>query len=163
MVAYRDLGRWLRVARVVINSIGFVLLLGVGLALWSSNPLLSALFFLAAFDQLEDVYAYTTGRRLVPRWLAPLDVFLEAVLFCFALAMLLLAVFYYAFFATWFWRLVMALSVLIMWSAVEDCIDILRPPTPAPQPTASLPTTTHAVFVVRRDAVRKKAFVERRK
>jgi len=135
-----------RVLRVVINSFAFVLCLLLAITTFEANPWLALLFLAASFDQLEDVYYYVYGRRLMPRALMPLDLIFEGVMFMVGLAMLMLSVSYYAYFSTWLFRGLLFLSIMILWSSVEDVIEWARapkvaaPPPPPPLPSPSAPS-----------------------
>jgi hypothetical protein len=130
-----------RVLRVVINSFAFVLCLLLAITTFEANPWLALLFLAASFDQLEDVYYYVYGRRLMPRALMPLDLVFEGVMFMVGLAMLMLSVSYYAYFSTWLFRGLLFLSIMVLWSSVEDVIEWARAPkaTTPPPPTPPAP------------------------
>lgn len=128
-----------RVLRVVINSFAFVLCLLLAITTFEANPWLALLFLASSFDQLEDVYYYVYGRRLIPRALMPLDLVFEGVMFMVGLAMLMLSVSYYAYFSTWIFRGLLFLSIMILWSSVEDVIEWARTPKVATLPP--LPST----------------------
>lgn len=110
----------LRTFRIIINSFAFVLLIVLAYVFWSSNPLLSILFLLSSIDQYEDVYYYTYRRRLFPGWFMPFDLVFETVLMGVGAVMLLFSLVYYSYFQTWFFKSLIPLSVLIMYSAGED-------------------------------------------
>jgi len=112
--------------RIVINSFAGCLLLLLTAALYEYNALLAALLALAAVDQFEDVYFYAFGKRLIPDWLMPVDVLLEGVLIALGVGILLFSLFYYAYFHSWFFRLLMFLSVPIILSGVEDVLYWMR-------------------------------------
>jgi len=122
----------LRVVRVVINSFALILLGMLAYAFWSSNPAYSLLLAVAAIDQFEDVYYYVYRKRLFPDWFKPFDMVFEGVLFAIGLGMLFFSISYYVYFETWFFKALLPLSILIMYSAIED---IIIWSTPAPQPT----------------------------
>jgi len=137
-----------RVLRVVINSFAFVLCLLLAITTFEANPWLALLFLAASFDQLEDVYYYVYGRRLIPRALMPLDIVFEGVMFMVGLAMLMLSVSYYAYFSTWLFRGLLFLSIMVLWSSVEDVVEWARIPkatTPPPLPSAPSPAVHSAV------------------
>lgn len=81
--------------RIVINSTAFVLLLLAALFVYPLYWPASILFVLSAFDQLEDVYYAVRKKRLLPRWLKPIDIFFEVVLALFGV-IIAVASFYYA-------------------------------------------------------------------
>jgi len=148
-----------RVIRVILNSFGFIAMAVAAYVTWQTAPWMSLLFALAALDQFEDVYYYVYGRRLMPRWMLPFDLVAEGVLFGFGLGMLILSAAYYAYFSTWFFRSMLVLSILIMWSSVEDIMGWLAPtPTQSP-PTAVTPVPVTSVssvvgYVRKKEAVR---------
>jgi len=109
-----------RIARIVVNSFAGCILLLVAGVLWAYNPLLSAVLVLVSLDQFEDVYYYVYGRRLIPGWLMPLDVLFEGVCLAVGAAMAFLGVIYMRYFQTWFFQALLAISILVVWSAVED-------------------------------------------
>jgi len=141
-----------RVLRVIVNSFAFVLALVMSIVTLQYNPLLSILFLLASFDQFEDVYYYVYGKRLIPRSLMFLDIVFEGVMFMVGLAMLLLSVSYYAYFSTWLFRAMLFLSIMIMWSSVEDVLQWAAPTVSAPvgaQPTPTSPMPAKVFAYVR--------------
>lgn len=111
-----------RMARIIINSFVFVLLLLIAYMIWSSSPLLAFLLVLAAIDQFEDVYYYTYRKRLFPMWFMPIDVMFEMVVVVIGLGILVFSLIYYAYFETWFFRAMMLLSIPIIYSAIEDVV-----------------------------------------
>jgi hypothetical protein len=117
----------LRVLRVVVNSFALVVLLVLGVVTLQFNPLLAIIFFLSAIDQFEDVYYYVYGKRLMPRHLMPLDIVFESILILVGMGMFTLSLIYYYFFSTWFFRALLPLSVLIVYSAVEDIAEWFKP------------------------------------
>jgi len=159
-----------RVLRVIINSFGFVAMCIVAYVVWQTNPWLSLLFALSAFDQFEDVYYYVYNKRLLPRWALPLDLLGEGVLIVFGLTMLVMSVAYYVYFSTWFFRAMLILSILIVWSSVEDVIvwvSASEESSPQIQPTAPSPapiTSTVFGYVCKKEEVceKKGRFVVRR-
>jgi hypothetical protein len=139
-----------RVFRVIVNSFAFVLTIAMGVVTLQYNPLLSIVFFLASLDQLEDVYFYIYGKRLIPRSLMFIDIVFEGVMFMIGLAMLLLSVSYYAYFSTWFFRALLFLSVMVMWSSVEDVLQWASIPTPT-APGTQAPSIPMKVFTYVRE------------
>lgn len=125
---------WLRVFRAVANSLAFFFLVTAASAFLSSNPPLAILLFAAAFDQLKDVYRMVTGRRLFPESLRILDNIFEGIMLVFAFGMLLFSLMYYAYFQTWFFRVMLFVSILIIWSSIEELLGVeiddeeVRPP-----------------------------------
>ncbi|RLG77828.1 MAG: hypothetical protein DRO12_01015 [Thermoprotei archaeon] len=119
--------RLFRLLRIIINSFGLVLLLVLAFVLWKSNPALSVLLALAAVDQLEDVYYYVYMKRFFPEWFMPFDMLLESALFCVGLGMLVFSLVYHAYFETWFFKALIPLSILVMWSSVEDVMMWRKP------------------------------------
>jgi hypothetical protein len=117
----------LRVLRVIVNSFALVVLAVLGAVTLQFNPLLATLFFLSALDQFEDVYYYVYGKRLVPRRLMPLDIVLELILVLVGAGMFVLSLIYYYFFSTWFFRALLPLSILIVYSALEDIAEWFKP------------------------------------
>jgi len=148
-----------RVIRVILNSFGFVAMAVMAYVTWQTAPWMSLLFALAAFDQFEDVYYYVYNKRLLPRWALPFDLVAEGVLFGFGLGMLILSAAYYAYFSTWFFRATLVLSILMMWSSVEDVMQWLAPAPEQTPITAAPPapiTSVSSVFgyVRKKEAVR---------
>jgi hypothetical protein len=137
-----------RVFRVIVNSFAFVLTIVMGVETLQYNPLLSIVFFLASLDQLEDVYYYVYGKRLIPRSLMFFDIIFEGVMFMIGLAMLMLSVSYYAYFSTWLFRALMFLSIMVMWSSVEDVIQWTSAPTAAPSVQIPAPSSPIPVKVL---------------
>jgi hypothetical protein len=139
-----------RVFRVIINSFAFILTLIMAVVTFQYHPWLALVFLLASFDQFEDVYYYVYGKRLIPRSLMFFDIIFEGVMFMIGLAMLMLSVSYYAYFSTWFFRAMIFLSIMIMWSSVEDVIQWASPApaTPSVQvPSTPSPSMPVKVFV----------------
>jgi len=136
-----------RVFRVIVNSFAFVLTIVMSVVTFQYNPWLSIVFFLASLDQLEDVYYYVYGKRLVPRSLMFIDIVFEGIMFMIGLAVLLLSVSYYAYFSTWFFRALLFLSIMIMWSSVEDVLQWATPTVSAPVGTQPIPTSPMPVKV----------------
>jgi hypothetical protein len=136
-----------RVFRVIVNSFAFVLTIVMSVVTFQYNPWLSIVFFLASLDQLEDVYYYVYGKRLVPRSLMFIDIVFEGIMFMIGLAVLLLSVSYYAYFSTWFFRALLFLSIMIMWSSVEDVLQWAAPTVSAPVGTQPIPTSPMPVKV----------------
>jgi len=149
-----------RAIRVIINSFGFVAMVVMAYVTWQTAPWMSLLFALAAFDQFEDVYYYVYGRRLMPRWALLLDIAGEGILFGFGLAMLILSAAYYAYFSTWFFRSMLVLSILMMWSSVEDIMEWLAstpeqtPATAAPPVPVTTSLSSVMGYVRKKEAVR---------
>ena len=117
----------LRLLRVIVNSFALVVLAVLGVVTLQFNPLLAMLFFLSAIDQFEDVYYYVYGKRLVPRHLMPLDIVFESILVLVGVGMFVLSLIYYYFFSTWFFRALLPLSLLIVYSAIEDIAEWFKP------------------------------------
>jgi len=88
----------------------------------NTNPALSLLLVLASFDQFEDVYYYTTGRRLLPRWFMPFDIVFEVTAVLIGLAILVFSLIYFSYFQTWFFKSMLFISVVMIFSAIEDII-----------------------------------------
>ncbi|MCC6057977.1 MAG: hypothetical protein LM568_03565 [Desulfurococcaceae archaeon] len=140
-----------RVFRVIVNSFAFVLTIVMSVVTFQYNPLLSIVFFLASLDQLEDVYYYIYGKRLIPRSLMFIDIVFEGVMFMVGLAMLLLSVSYYAYFSTWFFRALLFLSVMVMWSSVEDVLQWVSAPATPTAPGTQAPSIPMKVFTYVRE------------
>ena len=117
----------LRVLRVIVNSFALVVLTVLGVVTLQFNPLLALIFFLSALDQLEDVYYYVYGKRLMPRHLMPLDIVFESILILVGVGMFALSLMYYYYFSTWFFRAMLPLSLLIVYSAIEDVVEWFKP------------------------------------
>jgi hypothetical protein len=130
-----------RVFRVIVNSFAFVLTIVTSVVTLQYNPWLSTVFFLASLDQFEDVYYYVYGKRLIPRSLMFLDIVFEGVMFMIGLAMLMLSVSYYAYFSTWLFRALIFLSIMVMWSSVEDVIQWTSAPTATATPSVQIPSS----------------------
>jgi len=144
-----------RLLRIVVNSFALVLLLIMAAVTFQGNPALSLVLALAAIDQFEDVYTYVYNRRLFPEWFFPFDLLFEVVLFGVGLGMLVFSVVYYAYFETWFFRALIPLSLLIMYSSVEDVVMWLGGLKTQP--------TTVMHYVCSKEEVREeKRFVKRR-
>jgi len=120
-----------RVARIIINSFVFVLMLVLAYVMWQSNPLFSFLLALVAVDQFEDVVYYVYRRRLFPDWFMPIDMIFEMAVMGIGLGMLIFSLLYYAYFETWFFRALLFLSIPVIYSAVEDIILWRQPPVEA--------------------------------
>jgi hypothetical protein len=116
-----------RVLRVVVNSFALVVLAVLGVVTLQFNPLLALIFFLSAIDQFEDVYYYVYGKRLMPRYLMPLDIVFESILVLVGVGMFVLSLIYYYYFSTWFFRALLPLSLLIVYSAIEDVVEWFKP------------------------------------
>jgi hypothetical protein len=140
-----------RVFRVIANSFAFVLTIVMGVVTLQYNPLLSIVFFLASLDQLEDVYYYIYGKRFIPRSLMFFDIIFEGVMFMIGLAMLLLSVSYYAYFSTWLFRALLFLSVMVMWSSVEDVLQWVSAPATPTAPVTQAPSIPAKVFTYVRE------------
>ena len=115
-----------RIFRITINSFAMVLMLLVAFFIWGYSPLYSVLFFLSALDQFEDVYYYVYRKRLVPLWMLPFDVMFEVVLAGIGIAIFVFSLLYYAYFQTWFFRVMIPLSLMIVYSAIEDIVVWVR-------------------------------------
>lgn len=107
--------------RVVVNSTAFLLLLLTALAVLPFFWPASLLLVLAALDQLEDVYKEVTKKRLLPKWLKPVDIFFELVLAFFGVMLAAFAAFYAHLFVHSYllWGLSL-LGAVIAISAVAD-------------------------------------------
>jgi hypothetical protein len=137
-----------RVLRVILNSFAFILMLIMAVVSFQYHPLLALVFLLTSFDQFEDVYYYVYGKRLIPASLKFFDIVFEGIMFMIGLAMLLLSVSYYAYFSTWLFRALIFLSIMVMWSSVEDVIQWVSAPTAAPSvQTPSTPSSPIPVKV----------------
>lgn len=143
-----------RIARIIINSFTFILLLIIAYIMWQSTPMLSFILALAAIDQFEDVYYYTYRKRLFPSWFMPIDMIFEMIVIALALGMLMFSLLYYIYFETWFFRALFFLSIPMIYSAVEDIVLWRRPP-PAPK------TVMH--YVCPKKEVREEKIFVRRK
>lgn len=106
--------------RIIINSFGAVLMFIMSYVTFWYNFGISFLFLLSAVDQVEDVIFYAWGKRLIPSYLAPIDIILELVLLMFGGSMFAFSLLYFMYFSTWFFQAMMVLSVLIIWSSAED-------------------------------------------
>jgi len=109
-----------RIVRIIVNSFAGCLMLLIASVVYIYSPWLAVLVAVASFDQFEDVYFYASGKRLIPAWLAPVDVLFEGVCASLGLAVALFSLVYMAYFNTWFFQMLFALSVPMVWSAVED-------------------------------------------
>lgn len=155
----------LRVVRVIINSFAFILLVILAYIMWQCNPMLSFLLALAAIDQFEDVYYYTYRKRLFPFWFMPFDMIFETMLFVIGLGMMIFSVAYYVYFETWFFRALLPLSIMIMYSAVEDILMWRRTPPESFKPgITSLFTSLMVTHYVcqKKEVCEEKRFVRRR-
>jgi hypothetical protein len=135
------------VLRVIINSFAFIVLAILGVVTLQFNLPLGVLFLLSTIDQLEDVYYYVYGKRLVPKPLMPLDVVFELVLAFVGVAMFITSLIYYQYFPTWFFKALLPLSFLIVYSAIEDVVEWFKPsiaPSVVVAPTTPL-TVSHYV------------------
>jgi len=112
----------LRLVRIIVNSFAGCMLLLLSGTLWSYSPYLSIMLFLASFDQFEDVYYYVYRRRLIPGWLMPIDLVFEGICAAVGMGIVLFSLMYMLYFQTWFFQSLLALSVPIIWSSVEDII-----------------------------------------
>ncbi len=110
----------LRLFRIVINSFALVLLLMLSVVFSQFNLLFAFLLALSAFDQFEDVYYYVYGVRLIPSWFMFFDIVFELVLIFIGVIMFSLSFIYYYYFPTWFFRVLFFISILIVYSAIED-------------------------------------------
>ncbi len=154
-----------RVLRVIVNSLAFVVLLMMAVSVWYGNPLLAIVLFLAAIDQFEDVYYYTTGKRMFPDWFRPIDVSLELVLIAVGVGILLFSVVYYLYFETWFFRMLMIMAVLMVYSAAEDIVQWRSGEQMLPTSTPPLSLIASVVggrYVRSKKEVRAKAFVRKK-
>lgn len=109
--------------RVLLNSFAFFVLVFMAYYVVKYNPLWGALVILSAFDQLEDVYFYVAGRRLVPSWFRPIDIVLEGVLVLVGLSMFLFGLIYWYSFDSWFFFMWIVTAGFMTWSAIEDIAD----------------------------------------
>lgn len=109
--------------RVLLNSLAFFVLVVLALYLFNYNPLWAVLILLSAFDQLEDVYFYTTGNRLIPAWFRPVDIILEGVLVLVGVSMAIFGLIYWFAFDSMFFFLWMVASAFMAWSAIEDVVE----------------------------------------
>jgi len=109
--------------RVLLNSLAFFVLVVLAVYLFKYNPLWGVLILLSAFDQLEDVYFYTTSNRLIPAWFRPIDVVLEGILALVGISMALFGLIYWYAFDSMFFFLWMVASAFMAWSAIEDIVD----------------------------------------
>lgn len=142
-----------RVLRIIFNSFVFVVLVIMATMFWPTNPLLSIVLAMAAFDQFEDVYYYTYRRRLLPDWFMPFDVIFEMIVIAIGVGMLVLGLIYYSYFETWFFRSLVLLSFPVIFTAVEDIILWRQPPPEQKQPAmTSMPGmgVTHYVRPIRK-------------
>lgn len=153
----------MRVLRVIVNSVAFVLLLLVAFYSWYISPLYFVLFVLAALDQAEDVYYYVYNKRLVPLWMMPFDLMFEIMLTGVGIAMFVFSVIYYAYFQTWFFRVIMPLSIAIVYSAIEDVVIWMRDMKQARQRALTPKLVTHHVCEEKVVRSEKGKFVRRKK
>ncbi len=109
--------------RVLLNSLAFFVLLILATYLFKYNVLWGALILFSAFDQLEDVYFYTTRNRLIPAWFRPVDILLEGVLILVGVAMTVFGLVYWYVFDSWFFFMWMVASAFMAWSALEDIFE----------------------------------------
>ena len=134
-----------RVFRVIINGFAFVMLAILGVVILQFNLPLGLLLLLSTIDQFEDVYYYVYGKRLMPRSLMPLDVVLELILAFVGLGMFIMSLIYSQYFPTWFFKALLPLSLLIVYSAVEDVFEWFKPSITSPvvAPTTPLTVSHH--------------------
>ena len=150
-----------RLARIIINSFALILLLILAYVMWQSNPSLSFLLVLAAVDQFEDVYYYVYRKRMFPEWFMPFDMFFEVVLFGIGIGMFLFSISYYVYFETWFFKALMPLAILIMYSSLEDIVLWRRPVPESSSPV--VPPTEVMHYVCPKEEIREeKRFVRRK-
>jgi len=109
-----------RLIRAIFNSLGFIIFSVVAVACWPESIPTSIFMGIAALDQLEDVYYAVYGRRLMPRWLMPIDIVLELAVIAFGMLMLVYGLIYYSYFQTWFFKSALLLSVPMIYCAAED-------------------------------------------
>jgi len=149
----------IRAIRVFINSVCFLLSALMAYSVWEFSPPLAIVLALAPFDQFEDVYTYTYGRRLFPPWMRVPDMVFEMVMFGVGFSLFLFAFSYYAYFQTWFFKALLPLSIMVMYSSVEDIFSWKTPEM------ESVPAHQGGMMVVRpKEAVReKKVFVKRKR
>ena len=151
-----------RLGRIIINSFALVLLIVLAYVMWQTNPSFSFILALAAVDQFEDVYYYVYKRRLFPNWFMPFDIIFEVILFGIGLGMLVFSISYYVYFETWFFRALLPLSIMIMYSSLEDIV-LWRQPMPEPPSPSVAPSTEVMHYVCPKEEVRKeKRFVRRK-
>jgi hypothetical protein len=112
--------------RVVINSISFFILLALAYYLFQFNPYIGIIFALASIDQIEDVYRITTGRHPIPAYLAPFDIIFETILAITGLFMLILSVVYWYSFESWFFAILVVLSIAITLCAISDIAEDVK-------------------------------------
>ena len=111
-----------RLLRIIVNSFALMLLAILAYVMWQSNPTYSVVLALATIDQFEDVYYYVYRKRLFPQWFMPFDMVFEMVLFGVGLGMLIFSISYFVYFETWFFKALLPISILIMYSSIEDIL-----------------------------------------
>ncbi|MEM3943471.1 MAG: hypothetical protein QXJ59_05265 [Thermofilaceae archaeon] len=111
----------MRLITIIVNSVAAAILLLAAALIATRFWPASIIFILAAFDQVEDVYKAVYGKRLLPRWLAPVDIILELFLAALGFALAFFALLYAELFVAGFflWALA-ALGLLISFSALSD-------------------------------------------
>jgi hypothetical protein len=112
--------------RAVINSISFFILLALAYYLFQFNPYIGIIFALASIDQIEDVYRITTGRHPIPAYLVPFDIIFETILAITGLFMLILSVVYWYSFESWFFAILVVLSIAITLCAISDIAEDVK-------------------------------------
>jgi len=134
-----------RIFRIIVNSFAMILMILLAFFVWNYSPLYSFIFFLASLDQFEDVYFYVYRKRLVPVWLFPFDVMFEVVLAGIGVAILIFSLIYYSYFQTWFFRVMIPLSIVIIYSAIEDTVVWMRSARAKTEETLSPSMVAHYV------------------
>jgi len=135
--------------------------------MWQSNPTYSVVLALAAIDQFEDVYYYVYRKRLFPSWFMPFDMAFEMTLFGIGLGMFIFSVSYYVYFETWFFQALLPISLLIMYSAIEDIL-MWRIPEAATEVKPEVKTLSkpemvmHYVCPKEKEVCEEKRFVRRK-
>jgi len=115
-----------RTLRIMLNSISFFICLY--LAFTSNDPIFIATMLLASFDQFEDVLFYAYGIRIIPKSLKWLDIFFEAVMVVLGFFIFLISLTYIPLFPIPFWYLTMFISIMIMYTSIEDIVIYMKTP-----------------------------------
>ncbi|RLI87909.1 MAG: hypothetical protein DRP01_00820 [Archaeoglobales archaeon] len=116
----------MRIVRIVLNSFCFLLLIFIGVYFIPYNPLLAIFFFLAAFDQLEDVIYYTTKKSIIPPELFVIDFFFEIAMALIGLSLIYFGFVYFGKFFHEVFVLTSFLGMLIVYTSIEDIYIMLR-------------------------------------
>jgi len=112
-----------RLVRVVGNTVAGVMLLILALAFLPTNPLLTGIFLLVAYDQFEDLYYLTAGIKPKRRGVYKiLNVFYEVFCIGVGVLMLIFCLNYFLLFYSPFFLALILTSIVIIISGVEDLV-----------------------------------------